>query len=73
MYHAHILCIYKHTYKHSENYIIRPMQVTTVLATTIRLPTTQEVRKLSMSDIAIAGGLADELRDRLREYIHIDP
>ena len=73
MCHTHVLCIYKHTYKHSENYIIRPMQVTTVLATTIRLPTTEEVRKLSMSEIAIASGLADELRDRLREYIHIDP
>jgi len=44
-----------------------------VLATSIRLPTTEEIRKLSMSDIAIAAGLSDELRDRLREYIHIDP
>jgi hypothetical protein len=26
-----------------------------------------------MSDIAIAAGLADELRDRLREYVHLDP
>lgn len=46
---------------------------TNVLATSIRLPTTEEIRKLSMSDIAIAAGLADELRDRFREYIHIDP
>lgn len=44
-----------------------------MLATSIRLPTTEEIRKLSMSDIAIAAGLSDELRDRLREYIHIDP
>jgi hypothetical protein len=44
-----------------------------VLATSIRLPTTDEIRKLSIADIAIAGGLADELRDKLREYIHIDP
>jgi hypothetical protein len=44
-----------------------------VLATSIRLPTTEEIRKLSIADIAIAAGLADELRDKLREYIHIDP
>jgi hypothetical protein len=44
-----------------------------MLATSIRLPTTDEIRKLSIADIAIAGGLADELRDKLREYIHIDP
>ena len=44
-----------------------------MLATSIRLPTTEEIRKLSIADIAIAAGLADELRDKLREYIHIDP
>ena len=44
-----------------------------MLATSIRLPTTDEIRKLSIADIAIAAGLADELRDKLREYIHIDP
>jgi hypothetical protein len=26
-----------------------------------------------MTDIAIAAGLADELRDRLRNYVHLDP
>jgi hypothetical protein len=36
-------------------------------------PSIEEVRKLSMSDIAIAAGLADELRDRFREHIHLDP
>ena len=71
--HVYYVSTSTHTNTQSENYIIRPMQVTAVLATTIRLPTTAEVRKLSMSDIAIAAGLADELRDRLREYIHIDP
>jgi hypothetical protein len=45
----------------------------TVLATSIKLPTSEEIKKLSLADIAIAAGLADELRDRLREYVHIDP
>ena len=44
-----------------------------MLATTIRLPTPEEIKKLSVADIAIAAGLADEFRDRLREYVHIDP
>jgi hypothetical protein len=44
-----------------------------VLATSIKLPTTEEIKKLSLADIAISGGLADEFRDRLREYVHIDP
>jgi hypothetical protein len=43
-----------------------------VLATSIRLPTVEEVRKLSMSDIAIAAGLADSMRDRFNEYAHVD-
>src|ERR687894_3098654 len=45
----------------------------TVLATSIKLPTSEEIKKLSLSDIAISGGLADEFRDRLREYVHVDP
>ena len=44
-----------------------------MLATSIRLPTSEEIKKLSLSDIAISGGLADEFRDRLREYVHVDP
>jgi hypothetical protein len=44
-----------------------------VLASSIRLPTTEEIKKLSLADIAIAAGLADEFRDRLRYYVHIDP
>jgi len=44
-----------------------------VLATTSGSPSIEAVRKLSMTDIAIAAGLADELRDRLREYVQIDP
>jgi hypothetical protein len=44
-----------------------------VLSTSIKLPTSEEIKKLSLADIAISGGLADEFRDRLREYVHIDP
>ena len=44
-----------------------------MLATSIKLPTSEEIKKLSLADIAIAAGLADEFRDRLREYVHIDP
>ena len=44
-----------------------------MLATSIKLPTAEEIKKLSLADIAISGGLADEFRDRLREYVHIDP
>ncbi len=43
-----------------------------MLASSIRLPTTEEIKKLSLTDVAIAAGLADEFRDRLRQYIHID-
>ncbi len=44
-----------------------------VLATYIKLPTSEVIKKLSLTDIAISAGLADEFRDRLREYVHIDP
>ncbi|HEX7033089.1 MAG TPA: hypothetical protein VF172_08825 [Nitrososphaera sp.] len=44
-----------------------------MLATSSGIPSIEAVRKLSMSDIAIAAGLSDELRDRLRDYVHIDP
>lgn len=36
-------------------------------------PSIEEVRKLSMADIAIAASLADELRDSFREYADLDP
>lgn len=36
-------------------------------------PSIEAVRNLSIADIAIAAGLADELRDRFRQYIHLDP
>lgn len=44
-----------------------------MLATSIRPPTTEEVKKLSVSDLAIAAGLADMLRDNIRHYVSIDP
>lgn len=44
-----------------------------MLATSIRLPTVDELRSLSLEDIAIAAGLADSMRDRFREHAHIDP
>jgi hypothetical protein len=36
-------------------------------------PSIEMIRKLSVADIAIAAGLADELRDRFREYAQLDP
>ena len=36
-------------------------------------PTTEEVKKLTVTDIAIMSGLADSLRDTLKKYIEIDP
>ena len=44
-----------------------------MLATSIRLPTVEELRSLTMADIAIAAGLADSMRDVFREYVHLDP
>jgi len=36
-------------------------------------PSIEGIRKLSVVDIAIAAGLAYELRDRFREHVHLDP
>ena len=44
-----------------------------MLATSTRPPTVEEVKKLTLTDLAIASGLADSLRDRLREFVQIDP
>ena len=64
-----------HTYLPTlKNYIIIPFTIRpVVLTTSIKLPTSEEIKKLSLTDIAISAGLADEFRDRLREYVHIDP
>ena len=44
-----------------------------MLATSLKPPTREEVRKLTMLDIAIMNGLADSLRNTLKKYIQIDP
>lgn len=54
-------------------YITRGGSYYAVLATSTRPPTVEEVKKLSLTDLAIAAGLADALRDRLRQYVQIDP
>lgn len=42
-------------------------------ATSAKPPTSEEIKKLTIIDIAIMSGLADLLRDNLRKYIEIDP
>ncbi len=44
-----------------------------MLASAINPPTSQEIKKLTMFDVAIMSGLADSLRNTLKEYINIDP
>lgn len=44
-----------------------------MLATSIRLPTVEELRSLTVADVAIAAGLADTMRDVFRDYVHLDP
>ena len=44
-----------------------------MLASSIRLPTVEEVRSLTMEDVAVAAGLSDTLRDELRNHVQIDP
>jgi hypothetical protein len=60
------------TYALKKLYNHRAVIKVAMLALSITLPTLEEIKKLSLADIAIAAGLADEARDRLREYIHID-
>ena len=44
-----------------------------MLAASAKPPTTEEIKKLSITDIAIMSGLADSLRDNLKKHIEIDP
>jgi hypothetical protein len=44
-----------------------------VLATSIRPPSVQEVKKLDESDYAIMSALAYSLKERIQNYIDIDP
>jgi hypothetical protein len=39
----------------------------------IKPPALEEVRKLTVTDIAIMAGLADSFKDSLKRYIQIDP
>ncbi|HXX96415.1 MAG TPA: hypothetical protein VEL11_04760 [Candidatus Bathyarchaeia archaeon] len=45
----------------------------TMLAPSLKPPTREDVRKLTMLDIAIMNGLADSFRNTLKKYIQIDP
>ncbi len=42
-------------------------------ASSAKPPTTEEIKKLTITDIAIMSGLADSLRDNLKKHIEIDP
>ena len=44
-----------------------------MLAASAKPPTAEEIKKLTITDIAIMSGLADWLRDNLKKYIEIDP
>lgn len=44
-----------------------------MLASPINPPTAEEVKKLTMFDVAIMSGLADSFRNSLKNYIRIDP
>jgi len=44
-----------------------------MLAASLKAPTREEVKKLTMIDIAIMNGLADSLRNTLKRFIQIDP
>jgi hypothetical protein len=42
-------------------------------AASAKPPTTEEIKELTVTDIAIMSGLADSLRDNLKKDIEIDP
>jgi hypothetical protein len=44
-----------------------------MLAAPAKPPTTEEIKKITITDIAIMSGLADWLRDNLKKHIEIDP
>ena len=44
-----------------------------MLAAPAKPPTTEEIKKITITDIAIMSGLADSLRDNLKKHIEIDP
>jgi hypothetical protein len=44
-----------------------------MLAASAKPPTVEEIKKITITDIAIMSGLADWLRDNLKKHIEIDP
>ncbi|MDQ3719051.1 MAG: hypothetical protein M3311_07865 [Thermoproteota archaeon] len=42
-------------------------------ASSAKPPKTEEIKELTITDIAIMSGLADSLRDKLKKHIEIDP
>ena len=44
-----------------------------MLATSVKPPTIEGVKKLTMTDIAIMSGLADFFRESIKKYVKIDP
>lgn len=44
-----------------------------MLAASVNPPTLEDVKKLTMTDIAIMSGLSDSFRSTLKNYIQIDP
>jgi hypothetical protein len=44
-----------------------------MLATSAKPPTLDEIKELTVTDIAIMSGLADSLKDNLKKHIEIDP
>ena len=44
-----------------------------MLAASAKPPTAEQIKKLTITDIAIMSGLADWLRDNLKQHIQIDP
>ena len=44
-----------------------------MLAASAKPPTAEEIKKITITDIAIMSGLADSLRDNLKKHIEIDP
>jgi hypothetical protein len=56
-----------------KNPILYQVLFANMLATTLSLPTLQDLRTLTRSDLAIMSTLSDEFRHSLELYVNIDP
>jgi len=56
-----------------KNPILYPVLLANMLATTLSLPTLQDLRLLTRSDLAIMSTLSDTFRHNLDLYVDIDP